>query len=149
MKQLPDYKYDFIPRSSYQAEFPHWKSGKIERMSHSYLPYRGQFVKMHAESTYKTQFQEHVILEDKKSYIPPDNCPITPLKEFFSDTTSKREYRKYHPNDMHQVVESKAEEYRPIYTSKSQYSTTYQNEFITKSCPSTFKSRKRVSSKYN
>jgi hypothetical protein len=117
-------------------------------MGHSYLPYRGQIVKLQGDSTYKTHFQEHEIIEDKKSYIPTDNHPITPLKQFFSETTSKREFRKYRPSDINRAIEFPIEEYRPVQSSKSHYSTTYQNEYIPKTPSCTFKSRKRLSSRY-
>lgn len=128
----------FTARTGNQVNYPNWGPNEIERMRHSSLPYRGQEIKFNSNTTYGSEFRRSSISRDEYSsrrktlggFDLTSRSPISPSKNFFSQTTSGLTYQDHKNSRLPTRKMMINEEYTPVVHSPRHFDTIYRNQFI-------------------
>lgn len=128
----------FMGRSLYNSEYPNWGPAFVGYEKHYHLPYRGKDLRLDVRTTYGSEFvgnkdtKQELFIPGAKPINMLSTGPISASTQFIGESVSNSSYgiaRKQGQTFSYAVKQG----YNPSEYASSHFTTTYTNEFTSKS----------------
>lgn len=138
VSDIPQSNLRFTGKSFYSTEFPNWGPSYVEHEKEHFLPYRGKGLKLDVRTTYGSDFKGSRDQSRESAFASAGSAsmystgPISVSNQFYGESISKSAYGKAHPNFSTYSYAAK-QDYTPSECASSHFTSTYTNDFISKS----------------